>query len=318
MKYILIIIFLHFSTFVNAAVNTPFIGNDYKLTHKECLFVVDKIVKFYLNRISNYERLSCKDVIQLKNFLRELSPDIKISVRKIGEYRSFKKSEFREVIPVSRKIDEKNYYFRIDHFPRNTKKIILDVLKSVKGKNFEYLVIDLRNNTGGILNSTIESADLFVPKNKLISTIESRNSNQNMKYYSTNQYFSLGIPKIIILVSNKTAVGAELFISILKEYTTSILVGEPTAGIGTVRTVIPVNPDKLLSIVSGQFYGPNKVKIHGNSITPDIKWAIGKDINDKLENDNLSSIIKTVADYTEGLKDKVLDLRIDTKKSFTF
>jgi len=287
-----------------------FAGNDYQLSYDECIQVKENVGKLYIKTNELFSKLSCSNIDRFKLLLRENWPGVQINERATIMYRNYKKNKLLDTPPILQEIDNSLFYIRIDHFPKDISKIITRALNDIRNNTYKYLIIDLRNNTGGILASVIESSDLFVPARKSIASVEGRNSNNNLKFTSSRNYYPMNNIKIVTLVSNKTQSGAELFLSILKIYTSTMIIGEKTAGVGTVRTVIPLNPDKLLSITSQEIKGPNNYVIQGKGIIPDIEWPFDYDISNELDNIHLFEIKDTVEKYFKRLKRHTLNLKI--------
>lgn len=164
----------------------------------------------------------------------------------------------------SKLLDNNIVLIKIDSFiPENTSKLFKDEL--VKYTSAPGIIIDLRNNSGGLLKNAIEIADMFLTEGKIVSTInltktvnEFANSSQ---LYNSN---------IVILVNENTASASEIFSSALKENKRAIVIGEKTFGKGLVQEIIKLPDDSALHVTIASYLTPNGNNINKKGVIPDV------------------------------------------------
>ncbi len=191
-----------------------------------------------------------------------------------GQTAPFSVTFKREVIkfnPVQWKIKNSIAYVRISNFlhdktgPEFQKalKAIASKLKKPKG-----LIIDLRNNPGGLLDQGLFVADLFLTSGKIVS-VKGRKTDVTHSVTKKTKFFK-GVP-LIILINRGTASSAEIVAGALKDHKRAILIGNTSAGKGSVQTIIPVPPGyTAIRLTTGLYYTPSGVSIEGHGIHPDI------------------------------------------------
>jgi carboxyl-terminal processing protease len=178
-------------------------------------------------------------------------------------------------------------YIKIAEFRENTPQDVIRALDKLEKEGMRGLIIDVRNNPGGLLFSAIGVSSLFLENGKVIVSTKSR-SNEEKTYKAT--FFSkkyLDIP-IVVLINRGSASGSEILASSLRENKRAILLGEKTFGKGSVQTIIPLSDGSALRLTTSKYYTPSGKSIHEKGIEPDIvveeKEVEGKeDIFEKLE-----------------------------------
>ena len=130
------------------------------------------------------------------------------------------------------------------------------------------LVIDLRNNPGGILQSAVEVSDIFVD-NGLIVYTTGRISNSELRFNATTPDKIEGVP-IVVLVNQGTASASEIVAGALQDHGRAIIMGTSTFGKGSVQTILPLNNEKAIKLTTALYYTPSGRSIQAEGITPDI------------------------------------------------
>ncbi len=182
----------------------------------------------------------------------------------------------REVIkfnPVQWKTKDSIAYVRISNFLHDKTGLALQkALKAIqiKLKKPKGLIIDLRNNPGGLLDQGLFVADLFLTSGKIVS-VKGRKSNSTIVHSTTKrEKFFKGVP-IIILINEGTASSAEIVAGALKDHKRAILMGMPSSGKGSVQTILPIPPGyTAIRLTTGLYYTPSGASIEGQGIRPDI------------------------------------------------
>ncbi len=166
-------------------------------------------------------------------------------------------------------------YVRIVSFGKNTARDLNIALKTIKKKGLKKLIIDLRNNPGGLLNSVVKITDYFMSKGKIVYT-RGRNSREDKDYYARkgNTLISKKIP-IIVLVNGGSASASEILAGALQDTHRALIVGTKTFGKGSVQTIIPLfrgddsRPRIGMRLTIQKYLTPAGRSIHKKGIEPD-------------------------------------------------
>lgn len=177
-------------------------------------------------------------------------------------------------------LDKNIGYIRFTMFQKTSPEEFKKALEALeKNKNLEGIIVDVRNNPGGLLDSAVAISDYFLPKGKLIVYTKGRIPESINKYYSTHDpIVPLNVP-IVMLVNQGTASAAEILTGALRYNNRAIVVGEKTFGKGSVQTLYPLSLGYAMKITTAKYYMPNHKCIDGKGIEPDIKVKLSeKDI----------------------------------------
>ncbi|MFQ5646808.1 MAG: S41 family peptidase [bacterium] len=179
----------------------------------------------------------------------------------------------RDIIKIrnitSKMLDYRIGYIKVRQFQEHSAQDIRKALKELDKKKRTSLIIDLRNNPGGLLDQSIEVAGLFVKKSNVIVSTKGRNKKQNKEYKSKNASYDLKKP-IVVLINSGSASASEIVAGALQDLKRAIVVGNNSFGKGSVQTVIPL-PDKAgLRLTTARYYTPSGKMIHAKGILPDI------------------------------------------------
>lgn len=184
----------------------------------------------------------------------------------------------REIIklhPVSHKIEGDIGYVRISTFVNeNTSKELAEALDDIQlklGGKVKGIVLDLRNNGGGLLDQAVEVTDLFMDRGEVVST-RGRRPEDIDRYYGTAGQKMAGVP-IVILTNEGTASASEIVAGALQDKKRAIIIGTTSFGKGSVQTVIPLGygKDGALRLTTQRYYTPAGRSIQGAGIEPDIE-----------------------------------------------
>jgi carboxyl-terminal processing protease len=181
----------------------------------------------------------------------------------------------REVIPVRsvrHELLEKNYgYVRISQFQEKTDdefgKAMKEMQEESKG-SLTGLILDLRNNPGGLLDQAVKISDRFI-ESGLIVSVEGRQQDQKMKFYAHPDGNFFQYP-LVVLVNGGSASGAEIVAGAIQDQGRGIIVGTQTFGKGSVQTIIPLKDGSGLRLTTARYYTPNGRSIQAKGIVPDI------------------------------------------------
>lgn len=167
------------------------------------------------------------------------------------------------------------YYFSLMLFSQHAAKQIASLLKKAEQTKARALILDLRNNSGGLLSAAIDIVSLFVPSGSIVVTTQDRDGKVAEKYVTQHEPIAQSSIPIFVLVNNYTASAAEILAGCLRIYAQQLgrlifIVGSTTFGKGSVQEVIPATNDCAFKITTALYYLPDNNTIQGIGITPDI------------------------------------------------
>ena len=205
--------------------------------------------------------------------------------------------------------DLENYpeieYIRISSFDKNVVSKLKEILPKLKKEGKKGIIIDLRNNPGGLLNQATGMLDLFIDKGTLVSQ-KGRVKSENEVYYAHSAGTYKNIP-IVVLVNGGSASASEIVSGGLQDHRRAVIVGEKTFGKGSVQAILPVNKDEAIRLTVARYYLPSGRTIQAKGVTPDIIVHPGK-----VEEENLSESAIKEANLKAHLKAELN--KIDKKK----
>ena len=208
---------------------------------------------------------------------------VKITVeRPVGDIET-KELEFvlkRAVIKVSSVRDLRGFnkfpvnvdhigYVRLWQFGERTGDEFGRALDKMEAKGMKALVLDLRDNPGGLLDQAVEVCEKFLPRGKLIVTTEARNTADQATYKSSGKDVHPEYP-IAILVNHGSASASEIIAGCLQDVERAIVIGEQTFGKGSVQSILPLDDGSALRLTTAKYYTPSHKVIHEKGITPNI------------------------------------------------
>lgn len=159
-------------------------------------------------------------------------------------------------------------YIRISMFDKNTGEEFNKKLKDLKDKGAKGIILDLRQNPGGLLSTCVDVVSNFVPKGEVIvSTIDKYKKEEK---YKSKGGIAIGMP-LVVLTDGLTASASEIVSGAVKDYKVGTLVGEKTFGKGVVQTLVDTGDGTALKVTISKYYTPNGVNIHKTGIKPDIE-----------------------------------------------
>ncbi|KPK99011.1 MAG: hypothetical protein AMJ95_01665 [Omnitrophica WOR_2 bacterium SM23_72] len=217
-------------------------------------------------------------------------------------------------IKEARVLEDGIGYIRLVEFRENTAQDINATLQNLTKEGMNALILDLRNNPGGLLEVAVKVAEKFIEKDKVIVSTKGRQEQQNMQFVSRLNRPILNLP-MVILINEGSASGSEIVAGCLQDYKRAIILGTKSFGKGSVQTVIPLSDGSALRLTTSKYFTPLGKAIHGNGVTPDILVEEGKiqlvPQND-LEQEKSEDVFKELEE-----KDKK-DLEQKPDKSFDY
>ncbi len=160
-------------------------------------------------------------------------------------------------------------YVRITDFQQRTPKDLEKALRKLEKEKFSALILDLRNNPGGLLDASIGVSEKFLPKDTVIVSIKGRIKTQEKIFKSKNKKPRLDF-SMVILANKGSASASEIVAAAIKDNKRGIILGTPTFGKGSVQTVIPLRDGSALRLTTSKYYTPAGEQIHKSGIAPDV------------------------------------------------
>ena len=163
-------------------------------------------------------------------------------------------------------------YIRITMFSETTGKDFAQKIAELEEQGMRSLILDLRNNPGGLIDQSVKVADLLVPKGPVVSVIGKDGSRETFQATSEKESRPL-----IVLVNNGSASASEIVAGAIQDRGAGTLVGTKTFGKGSVQRLVPLDKDSAVKITIAEYHTPKDRSIHGKGIVPDIVVEMPKD-----------------------------------------
>ena len=201
--------------------------------------------------------------------------DIVLTVIRAGIDKPLEITVTRAVIQVQSvkgRLLENNYgYVRLSQFQINTGGDMIKLLEKLKKQNkaeLKGLVLDLRNNPGGVLQAAVDVTDAFINDGLVVYT-QGRLPDSDMKFRASPGDQLNGVP-IVVLVNGGSASASEIVAGALQDHSRAVIMGTTTFGKGSVQTVLPLHNNRALKLTTARYYTPNGRSIQAQGIEPDI------------------------------------------------
>ncbi|MCC7090734.1 MAG: S41 family peptidase [Nitrosomonas sp.] len=217
---------------------------------------------------------------------------IKITIVREGETEPLVFNLVRDIIKIqsvkSKMIEPGYAYIRITQFQEQTGENLAQAIKTLFTQNtgaMKGLILDLRNDPGGLLNGAVAVSAAFLPENALVVYTEGRSADAKMKLHANPEYYLRGpdddylkglpaavktVP-MITLVNGGSASASEIVAGALQDHKRSIVMGSQTFGKGSVQTILPLGNNTAIKLTTARYYTPNGQSIQAKGITPDIQ-----------------------------------------------
>ncbi|USG61691.1 S41 family peptidase [Sneathiella marina] len=230
--------------------------------------------------------------------------DLALTVRREGEKEPLEIVITRAIITVQsvrgRVEDEDILYVRVSSFTEQTDKGLRKAVQKLKdeaGGDFKGIVLDLRNNPGGLLDQAIAVSDAFLEKGEIVST-RGRDANDAQRYNAKSDDIAEGKP-VIVLINGGSASASEIVAGALQDHGRAVILGTKSFGKGSVQTIVPLQGKGAMRMTTARYYTPSGTSIQAKGITPDIEVEQAKlevlkqngrraeaDLRNHLENGN--------------------------------
>jgi len=223
----------------------------------------------------------------------EPGSDIELTIVRTGADKPFQVTITRDIIKVksvkNRMLEPDFGYVRISNFQSKTGSHLLDAINKLTKENkndLKGLILDLRNNPGGVLHAAAEVSDLFLHKGKIVYT-EGRIENSYMEFNAKPGDVLDGAP-LIVLINSGSASASEIVAGALQDHKRGIIVGTKSFGKGSVQTIQELPSGGAVKMTTARYYTPNGTSIQAQGIEPDIKLERVKIT--KLDDPSITSV----------------------------
>lgn len=216
--------------------------------------------------------------VQLGDAVKEMrgkpGTDITITIWREKEGRIFDVTIKRAMIIVhsikrSTLLEGKIGYIKLVEFQENTSSDLDVALKKLEGEGMTSLILDLRNNPGGLLETAVDVSERFLPKDAVIVAIKSRDKEEGSTFKSSGQLAHLGYP-LVVIVNEGSASASEIVAGAIQGNKRGTIIGTRTFGKASVQTVIPLKDGSALRLTTASYLTPGGKLIRGQGIAPDI------------------------------------------------
>ena len=178
----------------------------------------------------------------------------------------------RDVIPLtsvkSEELESGYFYLRITNFNENTTEELQDLLTKIR-EPAQGIVLDLRNNPGGLLNQAVSVSDAFLSGGQIVYT-KGKVEQSQMSFSAEDQTSDLNVP-IVVLINAGTASASEIVAGALQDHQRALIIGERSFGKGSVQTIIPLADGAGIKLTTARYYTPNGRSIQAEGIIPDLQ-----------------------------------------------
>jgi carboxyl-terminal processing protease len=235
------------------------------------------------DRIVKIDGLSTKDM-QLSDAVKRMrgKPGTKVTISIVREGWTEPKDFdiVREQIRVQSvravELGDGIEYLRLRQFQEQSPQDLEAQLEKFSKAGMKALILDLRNNPGGLLTAAVEVSEKFIDDGKLVVYTEGRVRNQNMRFSAHPKKGYAQMP-MVVLVNGGSASASEIVAGALQDWGRATIVGTQTFGKGSVQTIIPLSDGSGLRLTTAKYFTPKGRSIHGKGITPDVVIDVPKD-----------------------------------------
>ena len=212
----------------------------------------------------------------VKNIRGKKGTTVKLTIIREDQEKPLEFNIIRDVIPLrsvrALLLTPEIAYLRISNFQSKTARDLTEALKKMeKDRPLKGLILDLRNNPGGLLSQAIDVSDLFLDSGIIVST-KGRNASQDMQVSAKKNDTERKYP-IVVLVNGGSASASEIVAGALQDNKRALILGTKTFGKGSVQTILPLSDGSGLRLTTARYYTPSGKSIQASGITPDIEVA---------------------------------------------
>jgi len=197
---------------------------------------------------------------------------VKLTILREGWKESKEFTIVREIIKIksvkSKLLEDGIGYIKITQFQEQTADDLSNAMEKLMQEKMNSLILDLRNNPGGLLNSAVDVSGQFLPSGKLVVYIKGKKG-ERQEYRSNETKSNYTLP-MVVLVNQGSASASEIVAGALKDWNRAVIIGTQTFGKGSVQSVVPLSDGSALRLTTARYYTPKEISIQSTGITPDI------------------------------------------------
>lgn len=224
----------------------------------------------------------------------EAGTDVKVSFISASSGEEYTKTITRETIVVNtvsgKMLENKIGYICISEFTKETYDQFNKVYKKLKNDGMQGLIIDLRDNTGGVVNTTCEILDELLPEGMLVYT---KDKDGDIQKQNSDDKESFDKP-IVLLVNGYTASASEIFTAAMQDFDKGPVIGTKTYGKGVVQQMFPLTDGSGIKLTVSEYFSPKGRQINGKGIEPDIVVKDTRNSNGDGSDAQLNRAIKEI------------------------
>ena len=245
---------------------------------------------------------------------------IELTIGRPGTSQPFEVTVVRDVIKVAsvrnRWLEPGYGYIRVAQFQTHTGQDVRKALdKLMDEQELKGLVLDLRNNPGGLLRASIDVAGLFMDGGNVVYT-EGRIANADMKYDASPEDASEGTP-LIVLINRGSASASEIVAGALQDHGRAVIMGTQSFGKGSVQTVLPLSESRAVKLTTALYFTPNGRSIQAEGIVPDIEveraTVTAYDDSQRITEKDLSGHLDNANGNGNGKSTRTSERQVDNK-----
>ncbi|PLY04779.1 MAG: peptidase S41 [Arcobacter sp.] len=243
--------------------------------------------------------------------------EIVLTLVRKGQNKPLKIKIVRDIIKIrsvfAKTIEDENLlYLRVSSFDR---KVTMDLKKAIKNKpGIKGIILDLRNNPGGLLTQAIGVVDLFVNDGIIVS--QKGRSEADEEKFNAQQINTITSVPLVVLVNGGSASASEIVSGALQDHKRAIIVGEKTFGKGSVQAVLPITQDRSenIKLTIAKYYLPSGRTIQATGISPDVLAYAGESVQEKnsefkIKEADLKKHLEVELDKDNGVKKKKIEVK---------
>ena len=250
--------------------------------------------------------LSLSDAV--KRLRGDPGTDVSITVLREKDFKLHDCTITREIIQIQDIKDPQILmdgiaYIRLTEFREESYHELMAALKDLKKQGADSLILDLRNNPGGLLNIAIQISEEFLPEGEIVVSTKGRRASQTTVTKSNGSPEKILDWPMVILINEGSASGSEILAGALKDNKRALILGTQSFGKGSVQSVIPLPDGSGLRLTTSKYFTPSGISIHGKGITPDIVVErIYPDEEEKEEENGIEEKEKNVEEIFENIE----------------
>jgi carboxyl-terminal processing protease len=241
----------------------------------------DEIVRINTEWVKDLSMDECLDMMRGKP-----RTEVDLEIYRPRTEERFERTITREIIKVDsvrtvKMVTDAVGYVWITQFGERTSKEFLTALKNLEKQGMTSLVIDLRNNPGGLLEAAVEVAQPFFDRGELVVYTKGRTEESRLEIRAKTKGARRSYP-VAVLINSGSASGSEIVAGSLKDTQRAVIVGETSFGKGSVQRIFPLADKEALRLTTSLYYTPSGERIHGNGVKPHIAMALSVEEDQKV------------------------------------